>query len=524
MESPDKAAEGSNSPVYRWYVLFLLCLVYAFNFVDRQILVVLAPTLKTALGIGDAEIGLLYGTTFAVFYSVFGIPLARLADGASRKLTLVGGLCFWSIFTSISGFAGNFTQLGLARLGVGVGEASASPASVSLLADYFPPKRRGTAFAIYTVGMYAGMGASLMIGGAVLAAWPGWFGLEGWRAAFLLVGCPGFVLAALVLLTIREPVRGALDGMPHPGSPEPLKDVLREVRAMIAPWVGQTDATRKMLRRAMLRTLVVVSVGGLVLTLATEFWSTRAAPSVFDFGGITVSVSAVQWAIIGFGFYVSTGWLLSIRQRDPTAFALTAGSTAYRNAAIACALLAAVMYGTGAFAYLYGTRYLGFGPQDALPLGALSTASGVAGTLIGGIAGDMAKLRHSGGRIMLAMGAVVGSTLAAILAFTTDDRNTFFFAYGTSLLLLTIWPPVMIATAQELVIPRLRGLGLAVQTLATSLVGLGVGPYLIGLLSDTTGSLRIAILCSLLLVPPALFFMLRVVYAMSGDEAKLRQA
>lgn len=117
-------------PWYRWYVLFILTLIYAFGYIDRQIVTILAPYLKRDMGISDAQLGLLYGTSFALFYCVFGIPLARLADGWSRVRTLALGLSFWSLMTALSGLSRNFVQLGTARIGVGIGEASATPAAV----------------------------------------------------------------------------------------------------------------------------------------------------------------------------------------------------------------------------------------------------------------------------------------------------------------------------------------------------------------------------------------------------------
>ena len=165
---PPTAAPGGW---YRWYVLFVMMLVYAFNYIDRQIITILAPYLKADLRITDAQLGLLFGTAFALFYGLFGISLARLADGWSRVKTLAIGLSFWSGMTALSGFSSNFGQLGVARIGVGVGEASATPAAVSLLGDYFDRRIRGTVLALYSVGVYIGAGLSLMIGGSVVVAW-----------------------------------------------------------------------------------------------------------------------------------------------------------------------------------------------------------------------------------------------------------------------------------------------------------------------------------------------------------------
>ncbi|MCA3255181.1 MAG: MFS transporter, partial [Alphaproteobacteria bacterium] len=137
-EEADRARAGGVGGPYAWYVLGVLVLVYVVNFVDRQIIAILAEDIKRDLGVTDTELGFLYGTAFAVFYALFGIPLGRLADNWVRTRLLSLGLTLWSSMTAISGFATNFTQLSLARVGVGVGEASAGPSAFSMLSDWFP--------------------------------------------------------------------------------------------------------------------------------------------------------------------------------------------------------------------------------------------------------------------------------------------------------------------------------------------------------------------------------------------------
>ena len=140
-ERPPPPADGG----YSAYLLAVLVLVYVFNFLDRQIVSILAERIKADIGATDAQIGFLYGTAFAVFFAVFGIPLARLADVWDRRKLIAVGLAAWSLMTVLSGFARNFTELAIARFGVGIGEASASPAAFSLLSDSFPAARRATA-------------------------------------------------------------------------------------------------------------------------------------------------------------------------------------------------------------------------------------------------------------------------------------------------------------------------------------------------------------------------------------------
>ena len=181
---------------YSKYVLGVLVLVYVFNFIDRQILSILAEEIKADLGITDAQIGFLYGTAFAVFYAVFGIPLGKLADVWTRKSLISVGLGFWSLMTALSGTARNFGTLAVFRFGVGVGEASATPAAFSMLSDHFPPKLRATALAIYSSGVYIGAGLGILMGGVIVDVWKDWypdpslapFGLAGWQAAFFAVG------------------------------------------------------------------------------------------------------------------------------------------------------------------------------------------------------------------------------------------------------------------------------------------------------------------------------------------------
>ena len=153
-----RSAPGRSGRWYPHYVLGVLMVVYVFNFVDRHILSILAESIKADLGVTDAQMGFLYGTVFAVFYAVFGIPLARFADVWVRRSVISLGLTFWSAMTALSGFARSFAELAVYRTGVGVGEASASPAAYSLLYDYYPPRLRATVVATYSAGGYIGVG------------------------------------------------------------------------------------------------------------------------------------------------------------------------------------------------------------------------------------------------------------------------------------------------------------------------------------------------------------------------------
>jgi predicted MFS family arabinose efflux permease len=212
MTEPSQEPRITNG--YSRYVLGLLFVVYVFNFIDRQVLSILLDEIKADIGVSDTYMGFLTGFAFAVFYTFAGIPIARLADRHSRRSIIAFGLFVWSGMTAASGMVRNFTELAIARIGVGVGEAAGSPPTHSLLSDYFPPDRRATAMAIYSTGVYVGVMAAF-IGG-------GWLSTQfGWRSVYLTVGLAGIPLALLVRLTIRELPRGYSDP-PGTAAPEPV--------------------------------------------------------------------------------------------------------------------------------------------------------------------------------------------------------------------------------------------------------------------------------------------------------------
>lgn len=205
----DVSAEAPTSKstpgrAYRTYVLFLLTGVYTFNFIDRQIIGILSPAIKADLGLADWQLGVLKGFAFAVLYTTLGIPIARLADRKNRVTIISIALALWSGFTAISGAAMNFTQLALARVGVGIGEAGGSPPAHSLISDYFPKEERAGALAVYAMGIPIGVAFAFLAGGWLTQTFS-------WRVAFVVVGLPGLIMAVLLKLTVREPPRGALD-------------------------------------------------------------------------------------------------------------------------------------------------------------------------------------------------------------------------------------------------------------------------------------------------------------------------
>ena len=214
-------AEGAFSSAYRSYALGLLVVVYIFNFIDRSILGILVEPIKRDLGVNDTMMGFLGGIAFATFYTFLGIPIARLSDKGSRRNVLTVCLALWSGATALCGLAANFFHLLLARIGVAVGEAGASPASHSMISDMFPPERRATALGIYALGIPIGTMLGNLSGGWINEA------LD-WRSAFFLVGLPGVLLAVVVRFTLREPPRGAAEAIEvKTEEPPPVKEVFQ---------------------------------------------------------------------------------------------------------------------------------------------------------------------------------------------------------------------------------------------------------------------------------------------------------
>lgn len=203
-ESQADTAPSPYSRGYTRYVLLLLTGVYTFNFIDRQILVILQDPIKAELGLSDTQLGLLTGFAFAVLYVVLGIPVARWADTGSRKKIIAISLAVWSAMTALSGLAQSYVQLLLARIGVGIGEAGGSPPSHALISDYYPPEKRASALAVYSMGIYIGIFVGFVVGGIIAEAY-------GWRTAFYAVGIPGLIYALLVYFTVREVPKGQMD-------------------------------------------------------------------------------------------------------------------------------------------------------------------------------------------------------------------------------------------------------------------------------------------------------------------------
>ncbi|WP_294193415.1 MFS transporter [uncultured Sphingomonas sp.] len=399
----------------RGLTLALLTLTYFFSFMDRQILAILLEAIKADLKLSDTQLGLLSGLVFAIFYATLGIPIARLADRTSRKRIIAISLAVWSVMTALSGMAQNFTQLMLARIGVGVGEAGAGPPSHSIIADLYPPEKRASAMAIYSLGVLLGGGLGMMIGGVVAHAY-------NWRVAMMVVGLPGVILAAFVWLFLAEPRRGLSDAQ----------------RAMEAP---------------------------------------AAMPPLGE--GI-----AAMW-------------------RDPAALYLVAAVT----------LTSLVGYALTGWGPSYMQRSLGMSMLDVSKYVALPAAIiGSTSALLGGVAADRAAKRHGlhAQSWVVAVFKLIAFPFAVGFYFVDDPRIAL-ASYFIAALFAGAYLGPSFALIQHLAPIKLRSVWAALTLLVINLVGLGLGPFLVGRLSDamqpTYGaqSLRWAMLCVALLTPVAIY-------------------
>jgi MFS family permease len=521
------SAPGEARPIrvsaYGWYALGVLVLVYVVNFVDRQIVSILAQDIKRDLHLTDAQIGFLYGTAFAVFYALFGIPLGRLADSWYRGRLIAIGLTLWSGMTALSGFAGSFAVLASARVGVGIGEASASPAAYSMISDYFPKERRATALSVYSAGLYIGGGLSLPVGSLISSGWNRHFpdpataplGLVGWQAAFLAVGLPGLLLA-LWVLSLREPSRGGADGLPQAVvRPNAWTDFGRELLSILPPLTLINAAREADDFRMNLAVLANIAVFGYIL-----YWITGDWP---------------QWAAFGLGVYAIFSWVQGLRRRDPPVYALIWGNPTVVMLAVAVGSIAFMTYAISFWAPPYALRTFYASPtapaqilagltardEVATILGLGAAVAAAAGVILGGIAADLWRRRDPRGRLFVNMLAVVLPIPAVWTMFTTHSLGIYYVASPFAQLFGSAWVGAAVASLQDVVLPRMRATAGATYVLGTTLVGLALGPYCAGKIADLTHSLSAGVF-ALYVVPPftllALWHVARRIEALEASK------
>ena len=518
-EAQDNAAAPREATRYSWYVLSVLVVVYILNFIDRQIISILALEIKSDLNLTDSDMGFLGGAAFAVFYALFGIPLGRLADNWSRVKLLSIGLALWSTMTALSGFARNQMTLTLARMGVGIGEATASPTAYSLISDYFPKRQRATALAIYSSGLYLGGGVSLLIGAKISKVWNaaypdgGPLGLVGWHAAFLAVGIPG-ILVALWVATLREPVRGAMDGTTSKSSDRPFTEFFADLSTIVPPLT---------LYGAMLRGPAALAVNiGVAAALAGFAWIM-----------IQLTGNWPQWLAVGIGYYAVFSWASDLRRKDPATFRLIWGTPAFICTTLGYSMVSLAAYGLAFWSAPYAEQVLKL-PKDQLAfwLGANGAVSGFLGVIIGGRVADALRAKNPAGRILMILFGVIAPALPIWIGYTTSDPVLFYAMNFLAGLFAAAALGAAAATTQDLVLPRMRGTATASFFLGTTLVGLCFGPYMVGQVSDLAGSmvdgklvgdLRVGILSLLAVAPPAVALLLYAYQAVPQAEATLAE-
>ena len=410
---------------YKWFVLAILTVVYAFNFIDRQILVILQEPIKAELGLSDTQLGLLTGFSFAVVYVTAGIPIAWLADRSNRRNIVAVSLGIWSVMTALSGMVQNYTQLLLARLGVGLGEAGGSPPSHSMLSDYFPEEQRGTALSIYTTGIYLGIFFGYFAGGWIADTY-------GWRNAFFIVGIPGVVLAFLLLLLVREPPRTVL-----PNAIENKKASFKE-------------------------TIVF-------LLQRPAFW----------------------WIALG------------------------------------CSTASFVGYGNGNFFPSLLIRNYGLTVTEVgMFMGVISGSTGMLGTFLGGYLADRWGKHDKRWYVRIALWGLILSLPLSYYTLLGSEPLYVVLAYTPAHILNTLYLGPCIAICHTLVAPNMRASASAVLLFVINMIGLGLGPLVVGALSDAyiplfgEENLRYAMLTTLTMGTTGVFFFWIAHRTLLGDISK----
>ncbi len=471
-----------------WFALALMATANLFNYLDRQIVSILAQSIKADLRLDDADLGFILGTAFAVFYSVVGIAMGRISDFLPRRKLMAFGVALWSIMTALGGAAGSFTTLAFARIGVGVGEAVANPCSNSLLADMFPKKNRAAVLGANLSGTFLGGASAMVLGGIFLQYWGSmctalpWdsaCGIKGWQAALYAVGLCGLPLSLLILL-IREPSR------PQPADITTGQVVTREVGAALPPFTF-LSLHRLGGQPALLRNLVITAG---IIAVALMLY--------------VVTGDKAQWAAFAFGAYAVITWGQVQSLRDKPLFSLTYGDRTFVMAAGATALIACIGGAVGVWSAPYAMRTFDKTPTEiGLSLGLIAAAGGFVGVLIGGYMTDRWRARDLRAPMGMLAVALTGIIPGIVLLLITRDFTIFLAAKFMIGVFSGMWGGATAALMQDLVLPRMRGAASAAYSLVAIVVASGIGPYWAGKVSTVTGSLNAGLFSILLLAIPA---------------------
>jgi len=512
------------------YALGLVALTNALSLLDRNILAILAPRIKHDIGIGDAEMGLLYGTVFALFYALFSLPLGRLADGWVRSRLLSITLAFWSVATALAAAAHGFALLAVSRLGVGIGEGAAQPAGISLVMDRYAKPRRGFAMAVIAAAIALGLGGSSVLGGVAADWWDHLhagdtapLGLKGWQFAFLVAALPGFLLAAL-LWSLPEPRRGQLDGIESAPDPRPFRASLALLGAVTpgANWFALAGrrAGARYWSVNLVATLVVI-VAALVLMRITSALSPRPP---LHFGSLAVNPHALQWSVVGFGALVVVNLLQRLSLADRPTFEVITRSPALLLCLGIAALQMMINYGTMGFTPSFLMKHYGLSPAaTGLQFGLLAGGLGIIGPMIAGPLSDRMNTRFPGaGRACVTLVSLGVSPLIAIWVYHAPDPAAFYARFVLYSLVLTAWYPPLYAIMFEQVLPRMRGITASLYLIVYTLFGIGIGPFVVGMIADANGGNLAAAILAINWVAPAIVIMLiALALRVQRDEAGL---
>lgn len=431
---------------YRFVVLGLLFVVYAFNFIDRQILGILAPSIKEDLNLTNTELGQLGGLAFALFYTTLGVPIAWLADRWDRTWIMTISLAVWSAFTALCGYVSNFTQLFQARVGVGVGEAGGVAPAYSMISDYFPPKERARALAIYSFGIPVGSAAGIAIGGALAHA-------IDWRVAFVVVGVAGIVVAPIFRIFVREPKRGAMDAK-----------------------AGDATAAAPKARPKFGPTSILLMIGALIVFgIAYAFFIFRPQALLEPFG---IPSNLVVWFYAGIlllGGLIGAGIAArQIHANKPSFWFLSFGAAS------------SSIMGYGIFFWMptFLGQAFGFDTVEvSLYYAAILLVGGVAGVWLGGVVADHMGAKRS--RYALIPAAAFVLTLPCyIIGLLSHDPVLAFFLFLPPTAFGLVWLAPVITAVQHLAPAKQRTTASALFLFINNLIGIGLGTLIIGALSD----------------------------------------